>query len=99
MNTSKRDLGAGFLWKAAFVEDCRKTEWEREIEHLYAAHEAELVEYATSIASDKEVARRAVQEVFFRYAVRLRDNPSFDGGYKWLASVLQYILVYRNRHP
>ena len=74
------------------MEQDRKPE-EREIDRLYAIHGAELLEYARTLVSNEEVARKAVRDAFYRYALRLRDNPNFDGGYRWLASVLSYILI------
>ena len=74
------------------MEQDRKPE-EREIDRLYTIHGAEMLEYARTLVSNEEVARKAVRDAFYRCALRLRDNPNFDGGYRWLASVLSYILI------
>ena len=55
---------------------------EQQIESLCAELADELFQYALAVVTDETAAREAVTEAFLRYALRLRADQKFDGGYK-----------------
>jgi RNA polymerase sigma-70 factor (ECF subfamily) len=66
---------------------------EGHILHLYDCYAAKLLSYATTLVHDDSIAQDAVQEVFLRYALMIRDGRTVAAPKAWLFRVLRnYIL-------
>ncbi len=65
------------------------TELAAEVTGLYQLHAAELLRYATTLLSNPDTARDAVQEVFLRYFVERRYGRRIENPRAWLYQVLR----------
>ena len=73
------------------------TELSAEVAGLYDLHAVELLRYATTLLSNPDAARDAVQEVFLRYFVERRYGRSIESPRAWLYQVLRnYVLDHLN---
>jgi RNA polymerase sigma-70 factor, ECF subfamily len=74
-------------------------ELEREVSGLYEEYANALLNYAATLALDREASRDAVQEVFLRYVVERRCGRSADNPRAWLYRVLHNELLDRLKTP
>jgi RNA polymerase sigma factor (sigma-70 family) len=71
----------------------RDQDEDQQILHLYDCYAAKLQSYATTLVRDTSAAQDAVQEVFLRYALTVREGRSIATPKAWLFRVMRnYIL-------
>ena len=69
------------------------SEREEHILHLYDCYAAKLQSYAATLVRDETIAQDAVQEVFLRYALMIREGRPVSAPKAWLYRVLRnYVL-------
>ena len=68
-------------------------ELEVELTCLYERNAAALLRYALLLATDREAARDAVQEVFLRYFIARSEGQRFENSRAWLFRVLRNHLL------
>jgi len=66
---------------------------EREILNLYDCYASSLQSYAATLVRDEAIAQDAVQEVFLRYALMVRDRRPIATPKAWLFRVLRNYLL------
>jgi RNA polymerase sigma-70 factor (ECF subfamily) len=69
------------------------TDREREILNLYDCYAAKLQSYASTLVRDQSAAQDAVQEVFLRYALMIREGRPVSSPKAWLFRVLRNYLL------
>ena len=74
-------------------------ELEREVAALYEANAARLVNYAQTLARNREAARDAVQEVFLRYFAERRYGHRVENPRAWLYRALHNYLMDQMETP
>lgn len=86
-----------YLRLKATVHDAERSELDQEVIRLYEVYAEGLLRYAMTMGRDRELARDAVQDCFFRYFLYRQERNEVANPKAWLFRVLRNSLLDRLR--